>query len=504
MVSKTRMSAVIDHSSMGLNLGTDFLVGKATYTKARKAMYKACIHGCDFNVVFKLIEGDPLKGRALYRLQFPNYDGTPNSVLYEFKELGNNYYISVSGNPTRLLSGRNDIPVLVINSAFELKSDYKLKQGEKKYNRATVTFKYLNRIMYAILDWLLEPFDFAWEGSDKINLINGEFNITTYQIAWYSGDLKDARSTLLNYLRVIYGSLDATEHSVKPGAAAIGLNTRVWENSSGNLSIEARTGEKRAFSLTWYAKDLHPDSKNSEEDRRDRVRSLIRWDCTLNHIFLANNKMKTIKAIEERFIDECETVGKYDTGFVRYISNVVTERIKFNYLIRLNRETYKQALSKLEELEGKYERLIAKHWINFGQPLTSYPEAMKYFNAKFESTGSNTRLTDKNRARYMDAKEAIKRIGIDVDIPKTYHDTVLFGRAMSMITREERTNINIGSFNKTPRFDELQERDAIMSAKLIEALNDDEGITTIRKFAPDKVKPGKFWILTNSIDMKVD
>ena len=242
MVSKTRMSAVIDHSSMGLNLGTDFPVGKATYINARKAMHKACTIGCTYNTTFKLLEGDPLKGRALYRLQFPNHDGTPNSVLYEFRELGNTYYIAVSGNPTRLLSGRNDIPVLVVNSAFELKSDYKLKQGEKKYNRATVTFKYLNRIMYAILDWLLEPFGFAWEGNDKINLIKGKFNITTYQIAWYSGDLKDARSILLNYLRVIYGSLDATEHSVKPGAAAIGLNTRVWENSSGNLSIEARTG----------------------------------------------------------------------------------------------------------------------------------------------------------------------------------------------------------------------------------------------------------------------
>ena len=496
--SRTLMSGVVDHSSMGLNLGTEIEITRNTFLALKKAMYAAATNGTKYNV--KFVGGEPAI-TTKYVLLYPNSDGSINSIIYEFKQLNKSYLLSVSGNPTRCLTGRNDIPPLVVNSIFELKSGTTNKDKVERYNIAAVTFKYLNRIMYAILDWLLEDFGFTWSGQDKDNLVKGNINITSYQIAWYSGDLGNLRPVILRHLRTIYGSQDSTDLSVTPIASAIGLNTRVWNNSEGNLSIDAWTGDRRAFSLTWYMKDQHPDYASTDNARKDRVSRLIRWDCTLNHMFLANNKIKTISALEEKYIAKCEAAGKYDTGFIAYIRNLVTERIKFDHLIRLERDSYVRATDALEELDGKYERMLAKHWLNYGQAFNSYSEAVTAFNAQLEASGSNSRLTDKNRARYLDAKRAILKLGIDVDIPRTYYEAVLFNRAVAMITREDREDINRRRFNKAPRFDELQDRDAARVAEIAEVVKSASSIGNIRKFKPDKMKPGEFWILTNKLSV---
>ena len=466
MSKNTQLAGVTDHSTMGLNIGTEMPVSKECFNSLKKAMHKASQAGLlRGHIRYEIIANNQEKGLTAYRMHFIEKSGKNNMIVYDFFKKGNNYFINVSGNPSKLIIGANDVPALVIGSFYE-----------QDYNAATVTFKYMNRVMYSIQDDLLADFGFSWTGKDKRNLVDGIINITSYQIAWYSGNLGEERQNLLNYLRVVYGSLDSTTHSVRPAAAAIGLNTFVWDNSEGNLTIQARSGIEKLFSLTWYTKDGEPDYSGENSARLEK---LIRWDCTFNGRFLQNKGIRTVKTLEEKYIQLCDK-SSYDVGFIKFLANNVIERIKLNYLLSVTSDGYRKLLASLEGIKGKYEKMIVDNWLNYGKTFENFVEAAEHFG-----------ISDKNRPRYTDAVKSLKGLGLDIEIPRTYIESTLFARFNSQITREERSHVVTGSYNRTPGWNELAERDTAYA----DNINNRDSLVKVRKFKPTKVKPSNFWIL---------
>lgn len=478
MKKKTRMSGVIDNSSMGLSvgngLGTEMEISRTSYTKLRKCFASAAKHGVTkYNVKFVLVGGHKTEGNATYHLYFVDKTKTVNCIQYEFKKMGGNHFINVSGNPTVMIAGGNDIPILVVGFEYG------------KYNAPTITLKWLNRIMYAALDELLAEFGFKWTGLDKKNLVEGNFDSQRYQIAWYSGDLRDKRTALMLYIRSIYCGMDLTSDRAVNVVADIGLNGRAWPNSEGNLTIEAKSGAvNKYFSLTLYAKDLDPKYSTLETDR---VANLIRWDCTLFNSFLRNSKIKKIKDLEARYIETCEKDG-YDIGFIYFVSRKIQEQLKIEYLIELNVQDYKQMLKELNGVRGKNEIILAEHWLSYGETFDTAAELARHLNMK-ESTLS-------------DAKKSIaKQTKLDIEIPRTTQEAILDNRERGTLTKEERGELLLdinGKSNKAVKRSVTIERDKKNSETYSKLLKntDTQGVLRVRRFKPVKIKPANFWIYT--------
>lgn len=482
MTKKSRMSGVIDHSTMGLSIGTEMEISKSTHTSMRRALKKAVKYGCnEFNVAFKLVNGDSMVGDAVYLLSFFNKNGTENSIRYEFRKQGNNHFLNVSGNPTSMVAGSNDIPILI--KGFEY-GDFKT---------AAITFKYLNRLMYAALDTLLKEHGFVWEGRDKQRLVDGDISIVQYQIAWYSGDLGDNREDVLQYLRVIYAGQDATQSAVRNVLGDIGIHARVWDNDDGNLTITAYNGVSRNkyFSLTLYAKDRDPLYIN-EKSTLQRVSNLIRWDCTLSNSFLYNNKIKKIADLEERYIQQCELNG-YDIGFIQYIAEKVHSKLNLNYFISVDHTEYQRLVKYAQDApKTQYEQKLCDYWLD----VHSLP------------IESDTDLATKlgiHRQRVAEAKKNLLNRGLDIAVPRRTLDAILYNRENQMITLEERSEHNMNrhgeSSNKVVKIEDKRSRDQGRSKIVSKLLNktDMQGVMRIRKFNPVKVKPSDFWIYKTKI-----
>ncbi len=472
MSKKTRMSGVIDHSSMGLNLGTEMELSQGGHASLRRALYKASEAGMSAfpHLSFKLISGHKTKGNATYLLEFPkpnSDDGAPvsNHIRYDFKQQGSNYFINVSGNPTCLVTGGNDLPVLIRGHSYN------------NYNAATITFTYLNRIMYAIFDTLLAEYGFAWAGVDKRRLVNGDIAIQSYQIAWYSGDLAEQRDAVFSFIRAVYGGLDATVDGVINVGKELGLIVRIWDNNDHNLSIEARSGTHRNFSLTLYAKDEEPNYSGSNSERLSK---LIRWDCTLNNAFLQNNKIAKIADLEAKYIALCDADG-YDVGFIRWISNKVQQKLQLPYMLGLSVEKYTRGLVELEDVRGKHTARLAQHWLRYGPGVADAPHV--HFGME--------------KSRYSEAKSALFTLsGIDISIPRSTHEAILENRINATRSRRERGHNVAGRHNAAVSWSELVERDTAALARLCSKLDKADNLIRVRKFAPTKIKTEDFWVYT--------
>jgi hypothetical protein len=477
MAKKIRMTSVIDHSTMGINLGTEMELSKATHRSMRSALKKFITdNNNNGDVTFRLVSGDYIKGDAVFYLVFVNRKGAETSILYEFKQRGNTAFLNVSGNPTTIIAGANDIPVLVIGSMFE-----------KAYNGPTVTFKYLNRVMYSILDDILGAYGFVWSGIDKKRLVSGDISIQSYQIAWYSGSLGGKRAEVMRFCRLCYGGLNATTNKVENVGKPLGINARVWDNNDGNVTLEVRTGKNREFSLTLYAKDQDPsyDGKNNK-----RLRELIRFDCTLNISFLHNNNIKKVSDLEDKYIEVCEEDG-FDVGFIRFISNKVLNKIKFYYLLSLTTDTYNDYKEDLENMlvDGnltKHQRRYIKHWLEYGESYNTDKEMAEVLGM--------------NSSRLSEVKAFLrnKLPGLDLSIPRTTHESVLFNRTLATLSEEERSDYleaTHGNSNKVVNFVELKERDTDKISSIKEVMGNMDGLVKIRKFQPTKIKPKDFWVI---------
>lgn len=472
-MKKTRISAIVDHSSMGLDIGTQMQIPRNTFIRLRKAFTKFIkYNNSSYLIKIDHISGDNVLGDAVYLLRYNNKDGSSNCIRYEFKQQGTKHFLNVGGNPTCLLSGANDLPVLITDSLFSS------ERSSYKYNEATVTFKYANRIMYLILDYILEDCGFKWEGEDKKRLVEGDISITSYQLAWYSGDLREERDALLNYLRLIYGGTDSTvDGGVRNLSVHLGLKTRLWDHSN-NLTVEAYSGDShRLFSLTWYAKDKHPDYKGPNGDLLSR---LIRWDCTFNSRFFKNNSIEKVKQLESKYIELCEAHG-YDSGFVRFMSDKVIKRIKLDSITSLSLEEFNKAVTSLEDISNPTARKIALHWLNYGKSFEKDTLAADFFN-----------IQKQNYGKY---KVRIEESGIDISIPRSYYEAAFFNRIFATMTIEERAAFVKQSHNKMPKVEELLERSVEESTKFKKLLCGTGDIVRIRKLIPKRIKVKDIWIL---------
>lgn len=471
---KLRMSGVVDHTTMGLNLGTYVELSEGCYKKLRQAMNKANKKGIpSYNADIKRISGVELVGSAIYLLTFLKKNGDTNTIHYEFRESNNDnkttYFMNVSGNPTCLVSGDNDVPVLVKTEMFP----------EAK-NTAIRTFMYLNRVMYLVLGTLLKDYEFKWSAEDFKRIMKGDISIKSYQLAWYSADMGNDRAGFFNLLRAGYAALDATKDKVVSAAKAMNLTTRVWDNNDLNLTIEARTNRNKEFSLTFYAKDQEPGSKSKN---KERVSQLIRWDCTLNYQFLANKGMKTISEMEEQYIKICDN-GTYDASFVKYLSNKVQERIKLPHLLNLTVDSYRESVQKMEELEGKNEKKISKYWLNHGEIKETEAETAKAIDIK--------------PSRYSSLKPIIlEKTGIDITIPRATYAAILESRVLAtrtLMERDDYVEAKHTRSNKIVPWQELVERDKEIIINYKKHMEKGEQFINIRKFSAKTFSDDNIWI----------
>lgn len=478
MAKKTRISGIVDNSTMGIDIssnndfGTEMEITKSTSDKLRRALKKAAKDGLP-EFAANIIH--PHTDSSIFFISYPKKyakEGKDeDNIQYEFKKQGSRHFLNVRGNPTALISGSNDIPVLIMDF------DY---QG---MNRAAITFKYMNRILYALLDTLLAGYGFKWEGLDKKRLVDGDIAIHRYQIAWYSNDLGEYRDDVCRFLRKVFGGLDAVEDKVINVGDTLGISAKLYPENV-NITLETKAGDKKYFGLTFYAKDQEPGYNGDKE----RLEKLIRWDCTLHYAFLSSNRLKTVKALEEKYVSTCEVVG-YDLGFIRYLADKVERRLKLPYLLGLSLDRFRQGIAALENVDGKNHSRVAKHWLEHGKNFDDDAEAAKFF--------------DIQPSNYSVVKGDLLKLGIDVTFPRRTHDTILETRLLSMRSLEERSAAIIqkrGSNNIIP-WEELERRDTKLMKKLNAALDSSgKGALKVRKFTPMKIKTDNFWIYKRRVD----
>jgi len=456
---KTRLSGIMDNSSMGISLGqAEMQVSLETARKLRKLMR------ADARFVGSHAD-EYLKGNIEYLFTIDD-----NVIKYEFKQQGKNVFLNVSGNPTKLMAGSNSVPVL-------------LKDGEYDGNAVVNTFKYANRIMFAVLE-MIPGFNFKWPAKrERVQITNGDFNVSRLQYAWYTGDLLDSRNEVFKYLRMCYGGLNATKEEVSNLAKDIGLNFTAFDNHEGNFVINSVAGDKKEFSVTLYAKD--EEEQGSKQQDRKRFQRLIRFDCSFNDYFLKSNNIKLVKDLEKKYVEICSE-GGYDIGFVKWLASAVHGRLKMNYIVGLTLDRYREMLLACEDfLESKKSKrknayLILKHWYDFGAPFKTITE-------KCEALGVN----QNNYAR--DVAEIRKATGIDIEVSRRFHEGMLWQRINGHLTNEERTASLFEHLdNQRIKLAELKERDS-KSSENVQKLLSVEGLLKIRKLKPVILESNDFW-----------
>lgn len=451
---KTKISGIVDNSSMGISIQSDseMEISKKVEKKLRKGMQKS--------IFFTLISGSAMSGNSQWLLKIDDY-----SILYEFKigKNGGSTFLNVTGNPTKLMCGTNDIPVL-------------LRDKEYSNNSALNTFMYANRILYAILEFIPDM-EFDW-GADKSKILRGDINLTRFQLAWYSGDLKDKRNDVLTFLRVCYGGVDATQGLCEHIGANIKINTRMWNNNN-NLTLEKYSGNNKKFSLTLYAKDNEPDYDGED---KHRLVSLIRFDCTFMASFLNSKNMKTVKDLETVYEEKCSEDG-YDIGFVRWLANEVQKDLYLDYVVDLNSSVYFE--DKLKLMEGCIsnkkalsESKLAAHWFSYKEPLEG---------KVIESVGINP---DKFKSY---ADRLFKKTGIDIRISRSFHEALLFNRRNSHLSREERADLMSSKSNnrKIDIIASIESRDEDNLTLMTELIFNKS--VRIKKMIPRSLKYSEFW-----------
>lgn len=453
---KTKISGIVDNSSMGIAVNsytdTEMLISKATEKKLRKLISKSKF--------FTLVSGVAMTGNSKWLLTLDE----DCKVVYEFKigKNGGSTFLNVTGNPTKLMRGSNDIPVL-------------LKDKRYSKNAALNTFMYANRILYAILEFIPD-FKFEW-GVERDRLQLGDINITRFQLAWYSGDLADKRNDVLRFLRTSYGGLNATKGKVENIGTNIEVNTRLWDNHSNNLTMEKKAGNSKEFSITLYSKDEDP----TFDGDKSRLCNLIRFDCTFFSYFFGKVGIKTVRDLEAVYQEKC-LEGGYDIGFVRWLANHVYDNLHFRYIVRLSGEKYKESLEKMERIAEDTKALnrskLARHWLKYGD--------------KLDIKTAETIGVNKNRLTpYI---ESIKeKTGIDVTISRSFHEALMLNRRFSHMTYEERADLLMSNSNnqKMDILAALEERDEKSVAEIYSVIFEKSAL--IKRMVPKTLKYNDFW-----------
>lgn len=465
---KTKLSGILDNSSTGVTLsGAEISLGG----KKKKQLIRA-IKGSNIMEVV----GD-LNTNGTFKLAVAD-----TSVIYQLRTQGGNTFLNATGNPTKLMSGDNDIPVL-------------LKDKVYANNSVANTMSYALRIMLIILEEI-PGFDFSWkneDGSDspeRIAIRKGNFNITRLQFAWYSGDLGENRDEVLLFLRKSFNGQNATKTRAVNLASDIGVNVTAWDNHSGNLTFSRKAGDKQDFSLTLYSKDEEPEIERGVEAKA-RLQSLIRFDVTFFDYFLVTHGIKKVYELEKKFRDLCDADG-YDIGFIKWLAEYVFSKLKLKYVVGLDVFDYRDMLEKAEVLAVNKRKMnesrLIRHWLAFDKDKEGVLLKFDSAKEKCEAIGANAN----NYSRYVDAIR--KDTGIDIDITRSFHEGMLLNRVIATLTEEERTeflmDMKESNFRKTMA--ELQKRDA-SDVKKMQPLITVGGLIRIRKLKPVILKSSNFW-----------
>lgn len=454
---KQKLSGIIDNSSMGIAIGNaEMQISQKVAMQLRKEMRK--------HPKFIGSGNDTLQGNTIYTLII-NDD---HKIVYEFKVQGSTVFLNVQGNPTKLMGGNNNVPVL-------------LKDGEFAGNAVLNTFKYANRIMYAILE-RIPGFKFEWTGAEKQRLVDGQFNGSRLQYAWYSRDLtsRKNRSAVLRFLRLCYGGLSVSKEEVSNIASHLGLNFTAWDSNRANkdtgillpnenITIVGKAGDKKDFSLTLYAKDEElvlnarkdKDAQDTAREQGKRFSSLIRFDCDFNDYFLRTHNIKVVDDLEKKFEAICDVDG-YDIGFIKWLAASLHNRLKLGYVVSITADNYAERLARMEDYRRAAKGDAAKlmqYWYDYGLPYSTVSAKCDHLNI--------------NATNYSKTVAKIKEeTGLDVDVSRTYHEAMLQNRLMATLSNEERTVNILAPDNSNQRIkpSEMRERDAKTAEKISEVI----------------------------------
>lgn len=469
-MKKTKLSSILDNSSYGMSIGSSQMeISQKCEKQLRRMLKNSPLAHC--------IEGNELIGNGTFQVQIEDHF----IGRYEFKQQNKNRFLNVTTNPTKLVSGENDIPVLITGCEHMY-----LRRTDA--NSVLTTFMFMNRLPYILLERIPSSRPFVWEGEERKSLQNGNINISRYQIAWYSGDLKEQRPDILNYLRLSYGGLIgssfSTNKSVRNLASELGLTLTIHDNHDGNITLEKKyKNYNKSFSITLYCKD---DNMQSSEKEKNRLSQLIRFDCTLHQAFLEGKKINKLSLLESKYEALCEEKG-YDAGFLRWIREDILDTLKFNYLLNLDSENYEQMILAADDVAGKLPRLLIDKWKDFNTSFgnMTLPEIAQAIKIPLQSASNLSAAI----------QSVYDQTGIDIRISRAYHSNILFNRMTYHMSPDEKDNMvrkNKGNQRATP--EELIERDLKKLEKLRRVLNTEGGLL-IRKFKPHKINVEKLWVL---------
>lgn len=406
-------------------------------------------------------------------LEVPDGKEKKFMAKYEISHNGNKKLtLAASCNATTIVAGANDLPI-IISGLRNIKGN----KGVDSY----LTFQYCNRMPYAILESIPSTNPFSWSADAKNRYKNGAIEIKQMQFAWYSKDLKSStvRLDILNHVRACYGGTRGTNGRSKNLTEGLGIKTTIWDNSEGNLTLEARYGDRSDFSLTLYMKDKHPDYKQGTNE--ERLKHLIRFDCTFRPAFLETNKIKTVSDLEARYKELCED-GGYDIGFVRWLSKSVISRLKLDYVANLTGQYYLDCLNKLDLVEGKNEKMMIDLWRQ-GIEIKS-------------STVAEMGVKTKHYRRYV--TNIFNETGLDIEVTKGYHAGALLNRQNVQMTDDEvEAAVLPKKSNMLVDLDELRRRDEINRQKTKNAFLGEDltgDILVTRRLDPKKVHHNKLYI----------
>lgn len=462
-MKKTRLSGILDNSSVGISLGqAELPISIVEAKKLRREMRKSAL--------FSSSGKDTLEGNIEYVFRIE--EGL--SILYEFKRMGSNMFLNVTGNPTKLMTGKNSVPVLI-------------KAGEFNGNAILNTFKYAGRVMFAILEYI-PGFDFKWQGQERRRITEGDFNISRLQVAWYTGDLGEHRSDVYHHLRLCYGGVNAVDGKARNLAKDLGLSYLAFDHND-NFVLSGTVGDKKEFSLTLYSKDLN-DSEESED--KARFSNVIRFDCSFNDYFLRANGIKLVKDLERRYEELCEE-GGYDLGFVKWLSKTVYDRLHMEYLVGMTWKTYDDMLKKAEAFVETHESAIKNGKKKKTNAYKLVKDWLDFDNVDLTAKARCERLDIPTQHYSRIADEVRELTGIDVNISQSFIVAMLDNRLRAQRTELERQgDVLPRKSNQRATLDKLRDKDTERTKKVEALLLNGSGLR-LRKLKPTILKSNNFY-----------
>lgn len=459
VMAKTRITGIIDQSSFGLSSSTELEIDKTIARQLRKAVIGQTGHQW-------------LRSSGEDTFYLNDVNGA-NYAVYQVKVSNNRLFLNVTGNPTRMLSGRNDFPVLLTGVSG---------------NAALETFKFGLRLPYLILEKLPSSEPFVWPREYRKMIDAGNFSVTQLQLAWYSADLGESRDTVLKYLRSVYAG--GVGHSTKTLASLINITATKFDNGMDNynLSLQSKVGKNKSFTLVLYAKDKSNLELNKEAEEEDdiRVNSRIRFDCTLFGTYLRQINAGKVNDLERLFQLKCEE-DSYDIGFYKWLTNRIYNRLKLNVMLTLNSDTFFPTLASIREyvaenLTGGKKEVKAKMlqaWLT-----KSFSTGEEWANEAGVSHISVKRSQSILEEEY----------GMDFMVPyELYLHSISNLANLCMTNADVERLMDYGS-NSLPDFDAIRRKVKAITKEVAEKLSNGKGFR-LAKMKPTRVRVDNYHLL---------